>query len=241
MWIQVLGIQTTLVTTSLKHFLMTRFSFGYLIPWFFFTLQRELSFKVQIFEKKVESYKKVTRKLSNAMEYIKVKLLTRLTVFILHLSVYNLTTSLYKLQNWFFAFTLQSLNKIPQVHTPSFSRDDTRHITHHGLQMSSSCLCVRTLNWNSLLLTQYQAGQAEKQIKVEFERLHKALVTEEALRLKALATEEEHKIASIQKMIDNTNDDIDTLNKLTDTLKKEMGNEDLPLLRVREGSLSSQS
>ncbi|KAA8591704.1 hypothetical protein FQN60_017078 [Etheostoma spectabile] len=110
--------------------------------------KKELSFKVQIFEKKVESYKKVTCKLSNAMEYIK-----------------------------------------------------------------------------------YQAGQAEKQIKEEFERLHNALITEEALRLKALATEEEHKIASIQKLMDNTNNDIDTLNKLTDTLKKEMGNEDLPLLR----------
>ncbi|XP_034729135.1 tripartite motif containing 35-28 [Etheostoma cragini] len=110
--------------------------------------KKELSFKVQIFEKKVESYKKMTFKLSNAMEYIK-----------------------------------------------------------------------------------YQAGQAEKQIKEEFERLHKALITEEALRLKALAVEEEHKIASIQKLIENTNKDIDTLKKLNDTLKKEMGNEDLPLLR----------
>ncbi|XP_036931285.1 tripartite motif containing 35-28 [Acanthopagrus latus] len=110
--------------------------------------KRELSFKVQIFEKKVESYKKTTHKLNNAVEYIK-----------------------------------------------------------------------------------YQAGQAEKQIKSEFERLHAALVTEEALRLKALATEEEEKIAAIQELVTTTNKDIVTLKELIDTLKKEMGNEDLPLLK----------
>lgn len=110
--------------------------------------KKELSFKVQIFEKKVETYKKMTHKLGKAVEYIK-----------------------------------------------------------------------------------YQAKMAEEQIKVEFERLHKALVTEQALRLKALATEEEQKIADIQELIKNTNKDIADLNKLSDTLKKEMGNEDLPLLR----------
>ncbi|GAA6229638.1 zinc-binding protein A33-like [Lates japonicus] len=110
--------------------------------------RKELGFKVQIFEKKVESYKKMTHKLSNAVEYIK-----------------------------------------------------------------------------------YQAGQAEKQIKAEFERLHNVLYTEEALRLKALATEEEEKIAAIQELITNTAKDVVTLNELIETLKKEMGNEDLPLLR----------
>lgn len=110
--------------------------------------KKELSFKVKIFDKKVESYKKITRELGNAVEYIK-----------------------------------------------------------------------------------YQAGQAEKQIKAEFERLHEVLVAEEALRLKALATEEEQKIAAIQELIDNTNKDIEALNKLSDTLKKEMGDEDLTLLR----------
>lgn len=48
---------------------------------FFFYLQRELSFKVQIFEKKVESYKKTTHKLNNAVEYIKVELPSHLTLF----------------------------------------------------------------------------------------------------------------------------------------------------------------
>lgn len=66
------------------------------------------------------------------------------------------------------------------------------------------------------------------------------LVTEEALRLKALSTEEEQKIAAIQEMISNTEKDVVALNELIETLKKEMGNEDLPLLRVREGSSSPQ-
>ncbi|XP_068616447.1 tripartite motif containing 35-28 [Brachionichthys hirsutus] len=110
--------------------------------------KKELSFKVEIFEKKVESYKKMTQKLSNATEYIK-----------------------------------------------------------------------------------YQAGEAEKQIKAEFDRLHKVLVTEEALRLKALSDEEEEKLADVQKLIKNTNRDIAALNKLIDMLKKEMGDEDLPFLR----------
>ena len=89
-------------------------------------------------------------------------------------------------------------------------------------------------------LTQYQAGQAEKQIKVEFERLHNALYTEEALRLKALAAEEEQKIAAIQEQIANTSKDITALKELIDTLKKEMGNEDLPLLKVKDEAAPPQ-
>lgn len=73
---------------------------------------------------------------------------------------------------------------------------------------------------------------------MEFERLHKALVTEQALRLNALATEEEQKIAAIQELISKTDKDVVALKELIETLKKEMGNEDLPLLRVREGSSS---
>lgn len=83
------------------------------------------------------------------------------------------------------------------------------------------------------LLTQYQAWQAEKQIKAEFERLRNALAREETLRIEALATEEELKIAAVQELIDKTKRYIVSLNEMTDSLKKEMGNEDLPLLRVR--------
>lgn len=58
------------------------------------------------------------------------------------------------------------------------------------------------------------------------------LVTEEALRIQALATEEDQKIAAINELIETTKKDIVTLKELIDTLKKEMGNEDLALLRV---------
>lgn len=85
---------------------------------------------------------------------------------------------------------------------------------------------------------QYQAGQAEKQIEAEFERLQKFLETEKNLRLKAVAAEEEQKIAATQDLIKNTNKDIAGLKKLIDSLKKEMGNEDLSLLRVWENTLS---
>ncbi|KAI4811225.1 hypothetical protein KUCAC02_014140 [Chaenocephalus aceratus] len=117
------------------------------------TLQKELSFKVQIFEKKVEEYKKWTLKLSNSVEYVK-----------------------------------------------------------------------------------YQAEQAERQIKAEFERLHKALVAEEALCLNALSDDEGQKIATIQGKIDKVNEDIKALKALSETLKKEMSNDDLPLLKVRGGT-----
>ncbi|KAM4736660.1 tripartite motif containing 35-28 [Anableps anableps] len=110
--------------------------------------KRELSFKVQIFEKKVESYKKMTKKFSNAVEYIK-----------------------------------------------------------------------------------HQAGEAEKRIKAEFERLHMVLHQEETKRLEALSTEEGEKIESMQRMIDETEKEIKELKKLIDTMKKEMGNEDMALLK----------
>ncbi|XP_019948596.2 tripartite motif containing 35-28 isoform X1 [Paralichthys olivaceus] len=76
-----------------------------------------------------------------------------------------------------------------------------------------------------------QAGQAEKHIRAEFERLREALVTEEARRLQVLATEEEQKIAAIEELITKTNNNIVVLKKLIDTLKMEMGNEDLNLVQ----------
>ncbi|CAJ1062618.1 tripartite motif containing 35-28 [Xyrichtys novacula] len=110
--------------------------------------KRELGFKVQIFEKKVESYKKMTNKINNAMDHIKI-----------------------------------------------------------------------------------QAGLAEKQIKAEFERLRQVLVTEEAMRLRALASEEEEKINALQELNDKTKNDIVDLKGLVESLKREMGNEDLPLVQ----------
>ncbi|XP_061573174.1 tripartite motif containing 35-28 [Cololabis saira] len=110
--------------------------------------KKELSFRVQIFEKKLETYNKMVHKLSNGVEYVK-----------------------------------------------------------------------------------YQAGQAEKQIKSEFERLRQMLYTEEALCLRSLASEEEDKINELEMCIINTKDDIADLKKLIDCLKKEMGDDDLPLLQ----------
>lgn len=46
-------------------------------------MQKELGYKVQIFEKKVDSYKKTTQKLNNTVEYIKVKLQTNLPIFVI--------------------------------------------------------------------------------------------------------------------------------------------------------------
>ncbi|KAK2844814.1 hypothetical protein Q5P01_011473 [Channa striata] len=110
--------------------------------------RKELGFKVRIFEKKVESYKKMKHQLSSAVEHIK-----------------------------------------------------------------------------------YQAGVAEKQIKLEFETFHALLYKEENQRLQSLANEEEQKIAAIQEQLEETNKGILSLNELIDTLKKEMGNEDLALIQ----------
>ncbi|KAK5598767.1 hypothetical protein CRENBAI_004682 [Crenichthys baileyi] len=110
--------------------------------------KKELGYIVQIFEKKVDSYKKMTKKFGNAVDYIK-----------------------------------------------------------------------------------HQAGEAEKKIKAEFERLHNLLYLEEAKRLEALSNEEKDRINSMQRMIDETEKDIAKIKELIETVKKEMGNEDLPLLK----------
>uniref|UniRef100_H3C0T2 Tripartite motif containing 35-28 n=1 Tax=Tetraodon nigroviridis TaxID=99883 RepID=H3C0T2_TETNG len=76
-----------------------------------------------------------------------------------------------------------------------------------------------------------QASEAEKQIQVEFKKLRDALLTEERLRLSELAQEEEQKIAAVQKLTKNVNQDISDLKKLIVSVKKEIGNEDLRLLQ----------
>lgn len=83
------------------------------------------------------------------------------------------------------------------------------------------------------LTAQVQAGQAEKQIKTEFERLHQVLVAEENRRLHLLATEEGQKVAKIETLISRTKEDILSLDKVIQSVKKEMGDEDLTLLLVK--------
>lgn len=110
--------------------------------------KRELGFKLQIFEKKVESHKKMKKKFINAKEYIK-----------------------------------------------------------------------------------HQAGEAEKIIKAEFERLHQVLYQEEIRRLDTLSYEEKEKTEFLQRTIEDVDREIAELKKLTEMVKKEMGNEDLALLK----------
>lgn len=86
-------------------------------------------------------------------------------------------------------------------------------------------------------LTQHQAGEAEKKIKAEFERLHQVLYREETRRLEALAYEEKQKMERMQRSIEDVEREIVELKNLIEMVKKEMGNEDLALLKVRKGSL----
>ncbi|XP_053737127.1 tripartite motif containing 35-28 [Synchiropus splendidus] len=80
-----------------------------------------------------------------------------------------------------------------------------------------------------------QVEMVESQIKAEFERIHEILREEEASRLQALAHEEAQKRAAIDDLIVSTKKDVEALNKLINNLKKEMGNEDLPLTRNFQG------
>uniref|UniRef100_A0A8C8I546 Zinc-binding protein A33-like n=1 Tax=Oncorhynchus tshawytscha TaxID=74940 RepID=A0A8C8I546_ONCTS len=80
-------------------------------------------------------------------------------------------------------------------------------------------------------LCKIQTEQAEKQIKAEFERLRQVLCVEEAARLKALADEEEDKRSGMEERISSLTSDIAALTKLVQTVKREMGAEDLTFLQ----------
>lgn len=56
----------------------------------------------------------------------------------------------------------------------------------------------------------------------------------EASRLKALASEKEQKLSAVQQLIGKTNNDITGLKRLIESVKREMGNEDLALLQVKD-------
>ncbi|KAF6716607.1 Nuclear factor 7, ovary [Oryzias melastigma] len=84
---------------------------------------------------------------------------------------------------------------------------------------------------NAMEYVKFQAGQAENQIKAEFERLHAVLTREEALCLNALASEETKKIEELQSCLDNLNEDMIKLEELMEGLRKDMQKMDLPLLK----------
>lgn len=54
------------------------------------------------------------------------------------------------------------------------------------------------------------------------------------MRLKALASEEEQKLSAVQQLIGKTNNDIIGLKNLIESVTREMGNEDLALLQVKD-------
>ncbi|XP_070978606.1 zinc-binding protein A33-like isoform X2 [Oncorhynchus clarkii lewisi] len=84
---------------------------------------------------------------------------------------------------------------------------------------------------NTVDFMKIQTEQAEKQIKAEFERLRQVLCVEEAARLKALADEEEDKRSGMEERISSLTSDIAALTKLVQTVKREMGAEDLTFLQ----------
>lgn len=134
--------------------------------------QRELELKVQILERKVESYKKLAESLDSTVDSVRVK-----------------------------ESCVSSL------------------ITHS--EKTLTCLCE-----------QDQAQEAEQQIHLEFQRLHQALLAEERLRLEALAAEEQQKIAALRELGGAIRQDVAGLRRLVESVKREMGNEDVPLLQV---------
>lgn len=101
-----------------------------------------------------------------------------------------------------------------------------------GRGQQGRCTLYAHINSLSSSSTQSQAGQAEAQIRAEFDSLRLVLDKEEAWRLQALATEEEQKVSAVQQLIENTNSDIIALKQLIESVKREIGNEDLALLQV---------
>lgn len=82
-------------------------------------------------------------------------------------------------------------------------------------------------------MLQGQTKEAEKQIKQEIERLHQVLNEEEACRLKALHREEIEKKGIVNERIEIITRDISALAELIQSVKREMGAEDLTFLQVR--------
>lgn len=110
--------------------------------------------------------------------------------------------------------------------------------TVESVRVKESCICSlipqrrSAANVYRCRCDQNQAQEAEQQIRLEFQRLHQALLTEEGLRLEALAAEEQQKIAALRELSGNIRQDVVGLRRLVESVKREMGNEDVPLLQV---------
>lgn len=80
---------------------------------------------------------------------------------------------------------------------------------------------------------QGQTKEAETQIKQEFERLHQVLNDEETSRINALHREENEKKLMMNERIESITRDISALAELIQSVKREMGAEELTFLQVR--------
>lgn len=82
-------------------------------------------------------------------------------------------------------------------------------------------------------MLQGQTKEAEAQIKQEIERLRQVLNEEETTRINALYREENEKKMIMNERIESITRDISALAELIQTVKREMGAEDLTFLQVR--------
>lgn len=85
---------------------------------------------------------------------------------------------------------------------------------------------------NLFILLQAQTQEAEKQIKEEFQRLIQILKNEEESRITALKAEETENRKILEEKIESISHDISNLGELIQSVKREMGAEDLTFLQV---------
>lgn len=83
----------------------------------------------------------------------------------------------------------------------------------------------------TITFIEVQSKEAENLIKQEFERLHQILTNEEASRITALKTEEAEKKKMLEEKIEILSHDIAALAELIQSVKREMGAEDLTFLQ----------
>lgn len=80
---------------------------------------------------------------------------------------------------------------------------------------------------------QIQAQHTERQIKEEFEKLHRFLRDEEAVRIAALREEEEQKSQRMKEKMEKLSRDISSLSDTIRAIEEEMRAEDVSFLQVR--------